>query len=194
MTRDELHMKAGGMRRNPTPSEAIALKTLCSSFEIKRDFWNQQVLGYYIVDFVIPSRMLVIEIDGAEHYRAKGAVLDSFRDSALESWGLTVLRITNNEASTILDRVIGLPIVSDWQTKWQAAREVAKQQYLPTCEPGFATKKVRCWTKFRSAVLTVREGNIVIDAPSPFAWAMGKHFMAVKAHCNAKGGGFEVLN
>ncbi len=52
---------------------------------------RQVVLGQYIADFVVPSRRLVIEVDGAQHARQRSA--DARRDRAL---GYRVLRLDAN--------------------------------------------------------------------------------------------------
>ncbi len=52
---------------------------------------RQVVLGPYIADFVVPSRRLVIEVDGAQHARQRSA--DARRDRALGRLGYRVLRL-----------------------------------------------------------------------------------------------------
>ena len=58
---------------------------------------RQKVFGNYIVDFYIASAKLVIELDGSQHYGPAAQLADKNRDAYLNSLGLTVLRIPNNE-------------------------------------------------------------------------------------------------
>ncbi len=60
---------------------------------------RQKTLGYYIVDFYIPSSKLVIELDGSQHFEAEGQKSDSARDRYLKELGFTVLRYANNEVN-----------------------------------------------------------------------------------------------
>ena len=82
------------LRRNMTLEERIlwyhVLKPL--PFPVKR----QKVLSTYIVDFYIPSKRIVIEVDGSQHYEEAGKEQDLIRDCDLRQMGLTVLRYPNN--------------------------------------------------------------------------------------------------
>lgn len=92
----ELRIFKGRMKRNPTKSEFIFRKRL---EELGIDFKTQLVCGFYIVDFVIPERMLCIEIDGYSH---KDTVeYDERRDDFLRKVGFSVVRIMNEDAKTI---------------------------------------------------------------------------------------------
>ena len=60
-------------------------------------FSRQKVLGKYIVDFYSAEAKLVIELDGSQHYEELNVEKDTDRTTFLESYGLTVIRIPNNE-------------------------------------------------------------------------------------------------
>ena len=62
-------------------------------------FSRQKVLGEYIVDFYCAQAKLVIELDGSQHYEEQGTVKDRERTAFLEQYGLTVIRIPNNEVN-----------------------------------------------------------------------------------------------
>ena len=62
-------------------------------------FSRQKVLGKYIADFYSAEAKLVIELDGSQHYEETERVKDSERTAFLEGYGLTVIRIPNNEVS-----------------------------------------------------------------------------------------------
>ena len=56
---------------------------------------RQKVIENYIVDFCIPSKKIVIEIDGSQHYEEDAKRADAERDKRLNELGFTVLRYTN---------------------------------------------------------------------------------------------------
>ena len=60
-------------------------------------FSRQKILGKYIADFYSAEAKLVIELDGSQHYEDVNAEKDTERTAFLEGYGLTVLRIPNNE-------------------------------------------------------------------------------------------------
>ena len=62
-------------------------------------FSRQKVLGKYIADFYSAEAKLVIELDGSQHYEDGNAKQDVVRTAFLEGYGLTVIRIPNNEVS-----------------------------------------------------------------------------------------------
>ena len=81
------------LRREMTPQESRLwydyLKKLPVSVR------RQHVIGNYIVDFYIPEKHLVIEIDGSQHKSADGIKEDALRDNELAKMGITVKRIAN---------------------------------------------------------------------------------------------------
>ena len=62
-------------------------------------FSRQKVLGKYIADFYSAQAKLVIELDGGEHYTENAKQHDEERTAFLESYGLAVIRIPNNEVN-----------------------------------------------------------------------------------------------
>ena len=62
-------------------------------------FSRQKVLGKYIADFYSAEAKLVIELDGSQHYEDGNIEKDTERTTFLEGYGLTVIRIPNNEVS-----------------------------------------------------------------------------------------------
>ena len=62
-------------------------------------FSRQKVLGKYIADFYSAEAKLVIELDGSQHYELDEMQKDAERTAFLECYGLTVIRIPNNEVS-----------------------------------------------------------------------------------------------
>ena len=62
-------------------------------------FHRQKTIGQYIVDFYCDKANLIIELDGSQHYEAKGKEKDALRDSYLRSQGMTVLRYSNSDVN-----------------------------------------------------------------------------------------------
>lgn len=68
-------------------------------------FIRQKIIGNYIVDFYCAKANLVVELDGSQHYEDKGIDYDAARTEYLEQYGLTVIRIPNNEINHNFDGV-----------------------------------------------------------------------------------------
>ena len=62
-------------------------------------FLRQKVLGKYIADFYSAEAKMVIELDGSQHYEDDNLEKDAERTAFLEGYGLTIVRIPNNEVS-----------------------------------------------------------------------------------------------
>ena len=62
-------------------------------------FSRQKVLGKYIADFYSADAQLVIELDGSQHYEAEEIQKDKDRTAFLEGYGITVIRVPNNEVN-----------------------------------------------------------------------------------------------
>ncbi len=58
-------------------------------------FHRQYVIGEYIADFYCHQAMLVIELDGSQHYTPEEIQYDRKRTAYLQSQGLRVLRFSN---------------------------------------------------------------------------------------------------
>ena len=95
--------RAQEMRKNATPQE----NKLWYMFlrEHACPFTRQKTIDSYIVDFLCPSKKLVIEIDGNQHYTDDGLEYDRVRTELFESMGLHVMRFTNAEIDTSFAKV-----------------------------------------------------------------------------------------
>lgn len=82
-------------RRTPTKAEAELRRKLLR-WRIR--FRSQKPFDFFIVDFLIPDRRLVIEVDGLYHNDT--VEYDKRREEYLTDIGLTVIRITNDEVLT----------------------------------------------------------------------------------------------
>lgn len=83
------------LRRNPTVFEVEFGKELRNH---SIDFEFQVIIPPYILDFVIPEKMLVIEVDGSHHKIDNNQVeYDKRRTLYLEKLGFTIVRIENSD-------------------------------------------------------------------------------------------------
>jgi very-short-patch-repair endonuclease len=73
-------------------------------------------VGPFIVDFVCPERMVVIEVDGGQHDENKA--LDIVRSEYLNRMGFAVYRFWNNEViqetEAVLEAILGI-LMNDMQ-------------------------------------------------------------------------------
>ena len=83
------------LRREMTPHERKLWYLFLRKYPAK--IYKQRIIGGYIVDFYCACAKLVIEVDGSQHYEAKGMVYDAERSAFLSALGLEVLRFSNRE-------------------------------------------------------------------------------------------------
>ena len=85
------------LRKNMTPEEKQLwydfLKLL--PYTVKR----QHNIDNFIVDFYIPKKKIVIELDGIQHLIPKHIEADLKRDEVLATWGIKVLRYSNKSVN-----------------------------------------------------------------------------------------------
>ena len=99
-----LRQAAKDLRASMTIHERMLWKELRNGRLGRFHFRRQQIIGAYIADFYCEEAGLVVEIDGPIHgsHREK----DRERDRLMASWGLRVLRVTNEEVADDLDGVL----------------------------------------------------------------------------------------
>lgn len=69
-------------------------------------FRKQQVIDDYIVDFVCLSKQLIIELDGGYHSEKEQMEFDRIRTEQLEYLGFRVIRFTNQEVFSNIEKVL----------------------------------------------------------------------------------------
>ena len=100
------------LRKNMTKAEVILWNYLRKKQLLGIQFYRQKPLGDFIVDFYCPSKKLVIEIDGGQHYIDGEKVLsDKYRDECLKNnFNLNVLRFTNDDIyynrECVIDKIL----------------------------------------------------------------------------------------
>ena len=85
------------LRKDMTKEERHLWYDFLRTYPVR--FSRQKVLGKYIADFYSAEARIVIELDGSQHYEDRNMEKDAERTVFLESYGLTVIRIPNNEVS-----------------------------------------------------------------------------------------------
>ena len=83
------------LRKNMTKEERHLWYDFLRTYPVK--FLRQKTIGRYIVDFYCAEAQLVVELDGSQHYIDKQISADEERTNYLYEYGITVLRIANNE-------------------------------------------------------------------------------------------------
>jgi very-short-patch-repair endonuclease len=93
------------LRRNMTMAEHAMWEALRRNSLDGLHFRRQHVIAGFIVDFYCHAARLVVEIDGPVHEQQRDH--DVERSGILESYGLRVIRFTNDEVLYNLPEVLG---------------------------------------------------------------------------------------
>ena len=74
---------------------------------------QQAIIPPFIVDILIPRKMLVVEVDGSVHSSKKARAYDDSRTAYLNSLGFTVIRVKNEdvESQTVITKIRDHPNV-----------------------------------------------------------------------------------
>ena len=92
-------------RKNLTLAEVVLWDNIRDeSLGVK--FLRQHIIGDYIVDFLVRSEGLIIEVDGAYHAERLQQEDDAVRTEFLRSMGYNVLRFTNEQVLYDTDNFI----------------------------------------------------------------------------------------
>ena len=92
-------------RRPMTPAEMRLWQELRGN-KLGIHFRRQHVIGIYIADFVSLKNHLVIEIDGEYHLNPEQQESDRIRTAYLQQQGFRVIRFSNNQVLTDLEKVM----------------------------------------------------------------------------------------
>jgi very-short-patch-repair endonuclease len=101
--RHTLAIKAQGLRRNSTDAENVLWQKIRNRQVCGAKFKKQFPIGPYVADFACIEKMLVIEVDGGQHYESNK---DKTRTEYLKKRGYDVLRFWNNEILGNIEGVI----------------------------------------------------------------------------------------
>ena len=98
--------RARELRKALTDAEALLWSHLRNRRFCNLKFRRQVPLGRYIVDFYCHELLLVIELDGGQHYDEAGLAKDRLRTAYLRRQGLEVLRFSNLDVLENMDGVL----------------------------------------------------------------------------------------
>ena len=85
------------LRKNMTKEERHLWYDFLRDYPLR--FLRQKAIGHYIVDFYCAKAQLVIELDGSQHFEPEEIQKDADRTAFLESYGIQVIRIPNNDVT-----------------------------------------------------------------------------------------------
>ena len=85
------------LRKNMTKEERHLWYDFLRDYPLR--FLRQKAIGHYIVDFYRAKAQLVIELDGSQHFEPEEIQKDADRTAFLESYGIQVIRIPNNDVT-----------------------------------------------------------------------------------------------
>ena len=85
--------RARQLRRSMTKQERRLWFDFLKDYPVR--FQRQKTIGSYIVDFFCHRALLVVELDGAQHYDEQGEGYDRARTAFLQSAKIEVIRIPN---------------------------------------------------------------------------------------------------
>jgi cyclase len=91
------------LRANPTKAETILWDKLRNK-QLGIRFRSQHPINCFIADFYCHSSKLVIEVDGEIHHYQKE--YDINREADIEKFEIKIIRFTNKEIYSNIDRVI----------------------------------------------------------------------------------------
>jgi very-short-patch-repair endonuclease len=94
------------LRNDMTPAEKILWAAIRRKRLLGYQFKRQYGIENYILDFYCPPLKLAIEVDGDSHYSENAQRYDKMRTRELESWGIKIIRFTNNDVYENLDGVV----------------------------------------------------------------------------------------
>ena len=111
------------LRKNMTPEENRLWYDLLKRlpFNARR----QYCIENYIVDFYIPSKKLVIEIDGIQHNSNDNSKADKERDEILSKLGISVLRYSNQSINFSF-HIVTEDILSKLNLKFENLKPIKK--------------------------------------------------------------------
>ena len=100
----DLVEKARALRKNMTPAEKKLWYQYLRNYPFR--VLRQRPIDHYIVDFYCPRAKLVVEVDGSQNFSDEMTEYDRIRNEYLSSLGLRVLRFTNTDVLTHIERVV----------------------------------------------------------------------------------------
>ena len=102
-----IFINAKALRNRETFAEKLLWSKLRNN-QLKYHFRRQHLLSNYVVDFYCEMLKLVIEVDGSIHAEPIVALEDKNKEESLISYGLEVIRFSNEVIINDVDSVVEL--------------------------------------------------------------------------------------
>ena len=102
-----IFINAKALRNSETFAEKLLWSRLRNN-QLEYHFRRQHPLSNYVVDFYCEALKLVIEVDGSIHADPIVAIEDKSKEESLVSYGLVVIRFTNDAVVKDVDAVVQL--------------------------------------------------------------------------------------
>jgi very-short-patch-repair endonuclease len=103
---NKLRSRARSLRRDSTDVEQLIWNALRAHRLNGASFRRQTPVGPYVADFVCHAAMLIVELDGGQHFEPDNLRRDARRDAFLNSKGYRVLRFNNHDVMTNKEGVL----------------------------------------------------------------------------------------
>ena len=100
------HARARTLRRSSTEAETRLWYRLRNRQAGGYKFRRQEAIGPYVIDFFCYDALLVVEVDGSQHFEPDVAMQDEDRTAYLRSLGLHVIRFDNRQVLAETDAVV----------------------------------------------------------------------------------------
>ena len=85
--------RAKELRRDSTKQEQHLWFGFLRSYPTR--FQRQKAIDSFIADFYCHAALLVVELDGSQHYNEQGLAYDQERSAILAEYGIKVIRFSN---------------------------------------------------------------------------------------------------
>ena len=110
--RERARVRARELRKSSPEAERAIWNALRNRQLDGHKFRRQHPVGAHFADFACIEAMLIVEIDGAQHFEPEAMNADARRTVVLEAHGFHVMRVDNRQALTELEGV--LTSILDW--------------------------------------------------------------------------------
>jgi len=105
-TNPKIMKRAAVLRKESTEAEKVLWEQLRRKQLYGLKFRRQHALKYFIADFYCHEAKLVIEVDGGIHNQQQQKERDIARQNIISSWGIKVIRFTNDEVMNEMENVL----------------------------------------------------------------------------------------
>jgi len=125
LRKEEEHSQsfARALRKRMTKAEVVLWKALKEANRHGCNFRRQHPIGPYVADFASALDRLVIEVDGETHGSDTEVRHDTRRDAYLRSRGWRVIRVSNDDIYTDVERIVEIILA---QLPPSGARKIAR--------------------------------------------------------------------